>query len=104
MKKNKGALPQGKREPLFFVFPIFQVETFIGNPEKGSSPPWWWKLLVKIDFNPVLKAAGDKPEADALAHTISGSEGERNLGCGDLTTSVSNQHFYCIWECYHVSN
>lgn len=48
-----------------FHFEILRDESF--------SPLWWWKLLVKIDFNSGLEAAGAKPKAYA-EHTLSAGQ------------------------------
>lgn len=44
-----------------FHFEILRDESF--------NSPWWWKLLVKIDFNSGREAAGAKPKAYA-EHTL----------------------------------
>lgn len=68
MKRNKGVLPWEKK--VASIFSVFSSslsgDVALWNPEDESfSPLWRWKLLVKIDFNSVLEAAGDTRKAYA---------------------------------------
>ena len=76
MKKNKCFL--ARKGSLFFCFSNslsgdFDFELL---RDESLSPPWWWKLLVKTDFDSVLEAAGAKPEAYAEHTHSAGQEGK----------------------------
>lgn len=48
--------------------------------------------------------AADETQGTCPTDRTSRWEGERNLGCGDFYHQCEQPAFYCIWECYHVSN
>lgn len=50
------------------------------------------------------RCSTDQGPWDVTSESLGGGNNKRTSDMATCITSVNNQHFYCIWECYNVSN